>query len=81
MDGRDDQGVTGGFIPPYIEERIRHRTESLARVCPVCNAQPTEPCTIPNDNSRRTVNWFHLDREVDDENVLGHAQEERKEAP
>lgn len=31
-------------------------------VCPVCNAQPGEPCTVPTNNSRRPVAWTHYIR-------------------
>lgn len=34
----------------------------LSVICPVCNAQPTEPCTQPTDRARKAVRWFHYKR-------------------
>lgn len=59
----DVPGPTGGFIPPYITERLR----ILERSCPVCQAKPMEPCTVATNTGRRPVRWFHLDREIEPE--------------
>ncbi len=35
----------------------------LDRECSVCLSPAGEPCTQPTDRGRRTVAWYHLDRE------------------
>lgn len=64
-------------MPAYVIKRL----ETLARVCPTCQAQPFEPCHIPTDEGRKDVKWFHLSRECpvddqDDENP-GEQREEK----
>jgi hypothetical protein len=61
-----NMGPTGGFIPPYITERIR-RDKILSRTCPACLAPVGEPCTAPTDTGRREIKGFHLARESDEE--------------
>lgn len=37
--------------------------DPITRPCPACQARAGMPCTVPTDNARRPVKWFHLARE------------------
>lgn len=61
-------GPTGGFIPPYIEQRLRDRKTALQRECPACQSKVGELCTVPTDEGRRYLRKsVHLAREYEPE--------------
>ena len=45
------------------------KTSPLGLVCKNCNAQPGKKCTVPTNNSRKPVSWFHSQREFDAERI------------
>lgn len=75
-DADGDGVIPDGIVPPYVQERLR----TIRRSCPVCQAKPFEPCTIPTNTGREPVRWFHLARESDiddqDEECPGEEKEE-----